>query len=170
MTKNHAPTLCKLSTTDYPALFDFEQSNKNWFEQWVPPRPDSYQHYDSFCTQCDRLRAEMRDGRAGYFLGYLGDSLVGRFNLTTLQEGTADVGYRIGQAFTGRGLAFPFASLLVDEARTLGLKTLTASALKENIASSKTLQRLGFVQQNTVPEIVHINKKAMTLLAYQRSL
>ena len=170
ITKNHAPTLCKLRPTDYPALFDFERRNQDWFEQWVPPRPESYHHYDSFCAQCDRLLAEMTDGSARYFLGYLGDTLVGRFNLTALTQSTADIGYRIDQTFAGRGLAFPFASLLVEEARTLGLKTLTASALKENIASTKTLQKLGFVQQTSAPETVQVKQKTMTLQAYQRPL
>lgn len=170
MQKNSAPTLCRLSPENYPALFSFEQANQHWFEQWVPPRPLAYRHYQSFCTQCDALCEEMASGTAVYFLGYLNDELMGRFNLTEMTATSADVGYRIGERYVGKGLAPRFTQCLIDEARLLGLKTLTASALETNPASIKTLRRAGFKRQNQPPKTVELNQQKVTLLAFQRSL
>lgn len=38
----------RLNTQHFDALFDFEQENKAWFEQFVPARPASYSNFVSF--------------------------------------------------------------------------------------------------------------------------
>ena len=41
--------LSLLSQVDAKQLFAFEIDNKEFFERFVPPRPDSYFRYGDFC-------------------------------------------------------------------------------------------------------------------------
>jgi ribosomal-protein-alanine N-acetyltransferase len=75
-------------------------------------------------------------------------AIVGRINLTGIQRlafNKATLGYRIGQAYAGQGLASRAVALLVDEAfGRLGFWRLEANSRPENLASVRVLQRNGF--------------------------
>lgn len=153
-----------------PGSVAFERENRHWFEQWVPPRPDSYKHYDRFCTQCDTLRDDMTQGTGFYALGIIDDVIIGRFNLSPIIDRTGDIGYRIGQQHTGQGYSILFGRLLVASARNNGLSALTARVLEHNPASQKTLTHLGFQRAPAPDETVTLNGACHRLKRYELAL
>lgn len=71
--------------------------------------------------------------------------MVGRLNLVDVEDGSAELGYRIAEKAAGRGLA----TTAVREACTLvatkyGLSLLRAAATVDNPASRAVLTRTGF--------------------------
>lgn len=140
------PILKPLDLELFDQLFQFEKENRNWFEQWVPPRSNDYWDQQCFQHSCRKLIAEM-DARQGlYCVGILADQIVGRFNLTFTNRNTADVGYRVGRRHLGRGLAKKLSRKLLQLGKEQGIQTFTADALEENLASVAILQSLGFTK------------------------
>jgi [ribosomal protein S5]-alanine N-acetyltransferase len=73
-------------------------------------------------------------------------SVVGRFNLYDLADGSAEVGYRVARRVAGRGVATRALRDLCQIARErYGLRTLRAATSNENIASQRVLAKAGFV-------------------------
>lgn len=82
------------------------------------------------------------------------ESYIGNVTLNhiDLDRGTADTGLMIGRKeFWGRGYALEVWSLVIDYAfQRLGLRKIIAGAVADNIASIKTLQKLGFRVEGTL--------------------
>ncbi len=73
-------------------------------------------------------------------------AVVGRFNLYNLEDGTAEVGYRVAERVAGRGVATSMLRKLCGLAvEQYGLRTLKAKTNNENIASQRVLEKAGFV-------------------------
>ena len=73
-------------------------------------------------------------------------SVLGRFNLYDLEDGTAVLGYRVAQHVAGRGVATATVGELCRLAAARhGLRTLRAATSHENAASQKVLTKAGFV-------------------------
>ena len=62
--------------------------------------------YDHLTEQYNALRAEQEAGSCVFHLLVGEDGTVlGRFNLVDLEDGTAELGYRVAQQVAGRGVA-----------------------------------------------------------------
>ena len=73
-------------------------------------------------------------------------SVLGRFNLYDLKDGTAELGYRLAQHVAGRGVATASVRKMCRLAAARhGLRTLRAVTSHANIASQKVLAKAGFV-------------------------
>ncbi len=73
-------------------------------------------------------------------------TVLGRFNLVNIEDGTAEVGYRVAQHVAGHGVATATVRELCRlAAERHGLRTLRAAAARENAASQKVLTKAGFV-------------------------
>jgi ribosomal-protein-alanine N-acetyltransferase len=72
--------------------------------------------------------------------------VLGRFNLAGIEDGTAELGYRVAQQVAGRGVA---TSTVLELCRLAaarhGLHTLKAAVTHDNVASQKVLVKAGFV-------------------------
>lgn len=80
------------------------------------------------------------------FAIYRDDEFVGvcsLFNIDWKSE-TAEIGYWIGVPFWGNGLATGGVTLLIEEARLLGLKKLVGKALQRNPSSRRVMEKNGF--------------------------
>ncbi|MCX5213291.1 GNAT family N-acetyltransferase [Kitasatospora sp. NBC_00240] len=126
------------------ALLAFERENREYFARTVPDRTDAY--FSDFAARHRALLAEQEAGVC-HFHVVLDDlrGLVGRVNLVDVEDGTADLGYRIGESSAGRGLA----TAVVGEvcrlaAAAYGLRALTAATTLDNPASRAVLERNGF--------------------------
>ena len=79
-----------------------------------------------------------------------GDDIVGRINLTGVQRvafNKASLGYRIGEAYAGQGVASRAVALLLEEAYgKLDFWRIEANSRPENAASVRVLERNGFTQ------------------------
>lgn len=83
------------------------------------------------------------------------DRAIGAVTLFALRldQGRAELGYVLGSAHWGRGLAREAAGLALDVAfGTLGLRRLEADADPRNRASCGLLERLGFVREGYLRE------------------
>ena len=102
-------------------LFEFEQENKAYFELSCHPRPESYNEWQSFKSVQESFIHEIPDSNYKMFLLLAEDQVVGRINLTELAEEdnqvTANIGYRIAKACSGRGYASEGVRLLLEYIR-----------------------------------------------------
>ncbi|MFG2359303.1 GNAT family N-acetyltransferase [Streptomyces sp. NPDC048521] len=126
------------------ALLRFEQDNRAYFAASVPDRGDDY-----FARFDERHRALLAEQEAGtcYFHVLVGaeGEVLGRINLVDVADGGADLGYRIAQRASGRGLAtWAVRELCELAAHRYGLTFLRAAATLENAASRAVLTRSGF--------------------------
>lgn len=71
--------------------------------------------------------------------------MLGRFNLVDVAHGSAELGYRVAERATGRGLATAAVREICALAATAyGLRTLRARTTADNAASRTVLARTGF--------------------------
>lgn len=134
--------LAPLSIDDAPSLFAFEVENRSWFEKHVGPRPDSYWNLASLT---DIVREQVKAGEMMFLLKIDG-RIVGRVNVTALEGGVAQLGYRIGQAHTGQGIATRAVAMACQEACDRGVWALEARVLLDNLASKRVLEKVGFIR------------------------
>lgn len=86
-------------------LYQFEQTNRTYFETMVPSRGETFYQKEAFRKSLEELIKEEESGQGLFYLIFNKEgALIGRLNLTINGE-MADVGYRIGEAFSGRGYA-----------------------------------------------------------------
>jgi len=139
------PELQLLGAGHAPAVLAFELANRAYFATFISDRGDEF--FDQFTERYDALLAEQE---AGIYVGYVlvGDdgTVLGRFNLYDLQDGTAVLGYRVAQHVAGRGVATATVRELCGLAAARhGLHTLKAETTHDNVASQRVLIKAGFV-------------------------
>lgn len=132
------------------ALLSFEQENREFFAAMVPDRGDEY--FAGFAAQHAALLAEQAAGGCHFHVLLDDDGAVlGRFNLFGVENGGADLGFRMAQHATGRGLAQRGVRQVIELARDeYGLQRLFASARLDNAASLGVLRATGFTEIGSV--------------------
>jgi ribosomal-protein-alanine N-acetyltransferase len=139
------PELQRLRADHTPAVLAFELANRAYFATFVSDRGDEF--FDQFTERFDELLAEQEAGSCAYYLLVGEDgSVLGRFNLYDIANGTAELGYRVAEHVAGHGVA----TATVQEvcrlaAAQFGLHTMRAAVTHGNVASQKVLAKAGFV-------------------------
>ncbi|MFF9816284.1 GNAT family N-acetyltransferase [Streptomyces sp. NPDC014006] len=133
------------------ALLSFERANRAYFARTIPDRGDAYFTY--FPARHAALLAEQEAGICHFHVILDAEgTLAGRINLLDADAGTAELGYRVGERFTGRGVAKAAVRQVCRLATdAYGLSTLTARTTLDNAASMAVLTGTGFT---TVGETV----------------
>ncbi|HEY9371727.1 GNAT family N-acetyltransferase [Streptomyces sp.] len=138
------PELQRLRADHAPALLAFEKENREYFARSVPDRGDAY--FAEFAARHQALLDEQADG--GIHMHLLVDEhgeVLGRVNLIDVEDGTAELGYRIAEKASGRGLATAAVRELAELAGTeYGLTRLRAETTLDNPGSRVVLARAGF--------------------------
>ncbi|MFE9877903.1 GNAT family N-acetyltransferase [Streptomyces sp. NPDC005784] len=139
------PRLERLRLDHAPALLAFERENRAYFAASIPDRGDAYFEWFD-----DRLRESLAAQEAGLDLFHLvvdgAGSVLGRFNLLGVAQGSAELGYRVAERAAGRGLATSAVREVCALAATeYGLKTLRARTTAANAGSRTVLARTGFL-------------------------
>jgi ribosomal-protein-alanine N-acetyltransferase len=127
------------------AVLAFERANRAYFAESISDRGDEF--FEHFDEHVRALLAE-QEARVGMYHVLVEDdeTVVGRFNLYRVEDGTADVGYRVAQRVAGRGVATAgLRGLCRLAADDYGLGTLRAATSNANIASQRVLANAGFV-------------------------
>ncbi|WP_055589672.1 GNAT family N-acetyltransferase [Peterkaempfera griseoplana] len=139
------PELTRLRAEHAPAVLAFELANRAYFAASVSDRGDAF--FEQFTDRFNALLAEQEAGVCAFHVLLAEDgSVLGRFNLVDMVDGTADLGYRVAQHAAGRGVATATVRELCRSAGPrYGLRTLRAAAACENLASQKVLTNAGFV-------------------------
>ena len=139
------PELQPLHADHAPAVLAFELANRAYFAASISDRGDEF--YAEFADRHRALLAEQEAGLSAYYVLVAGDgSVLGRFNLYELGDGTASLGYRVAQHVAGQGVATAAVQELSRLAATQhGVHTLRAATSHENAASQRVLAKAGFV-------------------------
>jgi ribosomal-protein-alanine N-acetyltransferase len=137
--------LKRLDAGHAPAVLAFELANRAYFAASISDRGDDY--FDQFTQRYDALLAEQEAGICAFYLLVAEDgSVLGRFNLVDIEDHAAELGYRVAQHVTGRGVATATVRELCRLAATRhGLRTIRAAVAHDNAASQKVLTKAGFV-------------------------
>jgi len=161
------PELQRLHAGHAPAVLAFELANRAYFAAWVSDRGDEF--FDQFTDRHAALLAEQEAGIGAFYVLVAEDgSVLGRFNLYDVKDGTAELGYRVAQHVAGRGVATATVRELCRLAAARhGLRTLKAATARENAASQKVLTKAGFVPAGPA-DPAHLGGKPGTW--YQRDL
>ncbi|MBO0841875.1 MAG: GNAT family N-acetyltransferase [Nocardioides sp.] len=127
------------------AVLAFEQENRAFFAAHVSDRGDRF--FERFTDDFYALLATQAAGTCAFHAVFADDgSVLGRFNLFDIADGTANVGYRVARRASGRGLATQGVQELCQMARArYGLQTLRAAVSTANVASARVLTKAGFV-------------------------
>ncbi|MGN5634975.1 GNAT family N-acetyltransferase [Streptomyces sp. AC154] len=159
------PELQRLRADHAPALLTFERENRAFFAISISDRGDDY--FAGFAARHEALLAAQAAGTDHFHLLMAKDGeVLGRFNLMDVADGAADLGFRLAERATGRGLATAAVrDLFTLCTTTYDLTTLRASAAVANAPSRAVLTRTGFVP--TGEEVLLSGKRG---LAYVRAL
>ncbi|MFB9552704.1 GNAT family N-acetyltransferase [Streptomyces roseoviridis] len=136
----------RLRSDHAPALLAFERENRAFFAAFVPDRGDAF--FSEFDARLEELLAAQEAGEIHFhvLVGEEGE-ILGRVNLVEVDEaaGTAELGYRLAEKATGRGLATEGVREVCRRAvEEYGLRRLTAFAALDNGPSRAVLARVGF--------------------------
>ena len=139
------PELKQLRAGHAAAVLAFELANRAYFAAAVSDRGDDY--FDRFTERHNASLAEQVAGVCAFYVLVAEDgSVLGRFNLYDLEDGSARLGYRVAERIAGRGVATATVRELCRLATARhGLRTLRAATSHDNAASRKVLTKAGFV-------------------------
>jgi ribosomal-protein-alanine N-acetyltransferase len=139
------PELQRLRADHAPAVLAFELANRAYFAGFISDRGDEF--FDQFTDRHKAMLAEQEAGACAFYVLVAEDgSVLGRFNLFRIENGTAELGYRVAQDVAGRGVATATVRELCQLAAARhGLRTLRAATSHGNAASQKVLTKAGFV-------------------------
>lgn len=144
--------LKSLSIDDQSALYLFECENRSYFERFVPSRGDTYYEPQGFSHALDRLLTEQNEGTGRYYLIWQNDTIIGRMNVHSIRDGVGEVGYRIGEDYSGRGYATSALQQLLA-CHLPEYVELIAETITDHHASQRVLMRAGFTRNNQVRQI-----------------
>jgi ribosomal-protein-alanine N-acetyltransferase len=160
-----------VTVEDGPALAALLVENQDFMAPWEPHREASY-----FTTegQVETIRATLAEhGRGGNLpLVIVADGrVVGRITLNGIVRGafqSCNVGYWVGQAWNGRGLASAALGEVIAIAfGELGLHRVQAETLHHNIASQRVLAHHGFERFGMAPKYLNIAGQWQDHVMYQ---
>lgn len=160
-------SLSLLQAEDAEDLFDFEVQNRQFFEQMVPGRGDDYYAWETFLERHRDLLNEQEDGLSQFYLVKDGTGkIAGRMNLIDIdkEKSVAEIGFRIGEAHVGKGIANSALKELLGAA--LPVKQIRAKTTTVNIASQKVLEKNGFIRIWNGDEEFEMNEQKMKFVHY----
>ena len=124
------PELQRLRADHAPAVLAFELANRVYFAASISDRGDEF--FDRFTERHSALLAEQEAGIGAFYVLVAEDgSVLGRFNLYDIKDGTAKLGYRVAQHVAGCGVATATVRELCGlAAAQYGLRTLKAATFR----------------------------------------
>lgn len=139
------PELERLRPDHKSAVLAFELANRSYFATMISDRGEEY--FELFDDRHAESLAEQESGECAYYVLVADDgSIIGRFNLRDIDNGSAVLGYRVARHVAGRGVATTTVDQLCREAAsTQGLRVIRAATSDANVASRKVLVKAGFV-------------------------
>ena len=138
---------------DAPALHAAVRASIASLSYWFPWCRENYSLADAE-ARVEACIAAWRDGSEHPFAIFEDGRLLGCVGLNRIDRGahSANLGYWIGEAHRGRGLATRAAAWAADYGfRELGLGRIEIVALPQNVASLRVAEKLGAVREGLVP-------------------
>jgi ribosomal-protein-alanine N-acetyltransferase len=140
------PELQLLRADHAAAILAFESANRAYFAASVSDRGDEF--FEHFTERHNARLAEQEAGTGAYYVLVDEDGAVlGRFNLVLVGDGVWQLGYRVAQQVTGRGVATTTVRDMCSLAASRhGVRTLRAATSHGNVASQRVLLNAGFTE------------------------
>jgi len=148
---------------DYAAWAELRAMSRQHLTPWEPKWSRDELTRSCFRGRLRQFSRELRDdhGYAYFILREADGALVGGLNISNVRRGVAQaasVGYWIGLPFVGRGLMTDATGAAVRFAfGSLGLNRLEAACLPSNMASTRVLEKTGFVKEGRARRYLKIN-------------
>ncbi|WP_299349216.1 GNAT family N-acetyltransferase [uncultured Maritalea sp.] len=141
-----AVVLEKIAPHHCAALLRFELENASYFSGFVPPRAPEMLTEVGMSHAIAALELDMRSQEGLYFVGLIGDEVVGRINFT-IGGDQAEVGYRVAERWLGKGIAGQMLALGVEMlCADYKINRLIGRVMTTNLGSTRVLERAGFSQ------------------------
>lgn len=158
-----------LSLDDAEQLLRFELENKGWFETYIPPRDQEFYSNEGVQTHIEHFLLEYKCHQLlPLIIKTSIGTIAGRLNFTNvdLRKGTAHVGYRVGKAFTRKGIAKRALARGMFVLKERGIKRIFAYAEVNNMASQKVLTSNGFTKVRVVEDYAKLHGKSIDCIEY----
>ncbi|MFJ8518604.1 GNAT family N-acetyltransferase [Lysinibacillus xylanilyticus] len=156
-----------LQERDAEELFEFEKNNRLFFEQMVPSRGEDYFNFETFKIIHKELLTEQQENESKFYLiRDNSDKIIGRINLVDIDttNDIAEVGYRVGQEYGGKGIGARALKLLLET--EISVTKIKAKTTINNIASQRVLEKNGFKQVSTSDDEFEMNGKKLQFINY----
>lgn len=149
-----------VSEDDTARLTELLRANREHLAPWDPLRDEAF-----FSEPVQRAGIEdalglYEQGMAVPFVVLVDGEVAGRVTVNAVFRGafqSANLGYWVGRAYTGRGVATAAVGAAVRVAfEDLGLHRLQAATLVHNHASRRVLARNGFTEIGTAPRYTQV--------------
>jgi ribosomal-protein-alanine N-acetyltransferase len=139
------PELQRLRPDHEGPVLAFETANRCYFAASISDRGDEF--FENYAQRHRELLADQQAGKRAFYVLVADDgAIIGRFNLVFVEEGVAEVGYRVAQRVAGQGVATAaLRELCLLAGSRHGVKILRAAASSANLASQKVLLKAGFI-------------------------
>lgn len=162
--------LALIKLSDAQQLLDFELSNKQWFEQFIPPREDDFY---SLAGVEQHIREFLLDYHCNELIPMLikssDNKIIGRINVSNIDrvKGIAHLGYRVAQEAINRGVAKWAVSQLGTVLQGTKVQTIYAYASTSNPASQKVLVSSGFESVKLVENYAQLHGEMIDCIEYR---
>lgn len=160
-----------LKEKDAEELFIFESVNRRFFEKSVPSRGENYYIFENFLKQHRALLKEQKEGISYFYLiRDISDSIVGRINLVDIdrEKKLGYLGYRVGEAYIGRGIANQAVKLLIKESERSDILEIHAKPTSFNKPSQSVLGKNNFIITDHREEEIDFNGQKGYFIHYIR--
>ena len=138
------PELQLLRPDHAAAILAFESANRAYFAASISDRGDEF--FEHISERLRALLADQETGNGAYYVLVEDGSVLGRFNLIFVEQGFAELGYRVAQHVAGRGVATATVHDLCSLAASRHeVRTLRAATSCGNVASQRVLLHAGFL-------------------------
>jgi ribosomal-protein-alanine N-acetyltransferase len=149
------------------------RESREFMAPWEPARGEGWFTAEG---QAEAIRAALAEHERGGNLPHVilgpDGQVAGRITLNGIVRGafqSCSVGYWVGTAHGGRGLATAALAHLIDVAfGELGLHRVQAETLADNMRSRRVLDRNGLTQIGMAPAYLKIAGRWQDCLLYQR--
>ncbi|MCL6270655.1 GNAT family N-acetyltransferase [Sansalvadorimonas sp. 2012CJ34-2] len=163
--------LTVVSSDDLCHLYDFEYRNKDWFERFVPPREPGYFFFDDFKEHVGEHLAEQKRMKLLMFVVYRDNEIIARVNITNIQQGVAEIDYRVCQRVAGQGLATQAVKSVLDLCRDkYGINRVNAITTDNNVASQSVLLKNDFEFSHRDKDAYVLNGQSVDFVFFQKAL
>lgn len=164
-------TLRGLVPDDAAALAETLVRNRDHLRPWDPERPEEYFSEAGQAAVLAQLAKEHEAGTTYPWAILVDGEFAGRITLSNTVRGplmSANVGYWVDGALTGRGVASAALAAVIPLAfGEIGLHRLEAGTLMHNVGSQRVLERNGFEQIGLARKFLRIAGEWQDHLLFQ---
>ncbi len=137
--------LRKIRESDYKDIFRY--TSKDEVAKYVTW--NTHQKIENTKVLCKMWADQYKSGDKYHWAILLDGTVIGNIEIPKIIDGTAFLGWQIDSCYWNKGIMTEAASAVRDYMFTeIGVETLGASYIKENIGSGRVMQKIGMTEVN----------------------